>query len=175
MVLVERSYLAPESLAIEARRRDGSYSKPDVVERLRRDFHDKCYICELKGLQDPEVEHLVPHENGRYHARKFDWDNLFWSCGHCNRVKNKAIHLKGILDCCRRDPEMAIRFAIEGDDISVAAFDSGDSEAVRTAQLVTDTFTQKNTGIRIAACKIRMNGLWLQMRILYGALRKCRR
>lgn len=174
MVLVERSYPAPKSLAAEALKKGGSYSKPDVVERLRRDFHDKCYICELKGLQDPEIEHLLPHANGHYHARKFDWDNLFWSCGHCNRVKNRTVYSEGVLDCCRRDPEQAIRFAAEDGDISVTALDQEDSEAVKTAQLVTDVFTQKNTGIRTAACKMRMNGLWMQMRVLYGALQKYR-
>ena len=174
MVLVERSFPAPESLAIEAKRKDGSYNKPDVVERLRQDFHDKCYICELKGLQDPEVEHLIPHENGQHHDRKFDWNNLFWSCGHCNRVKSKSVYSEGVLDCCRRDPELAIRFAVEGGDVSISAFDPTDSEAVKTAHLVTDAFTQSNTGIRTAACERRMDGLWLQMRALYGALQKYR-
>lgn len=174
MVLVQRSYPAPESLALEALKRDGAYNRADVVKRLRRDFHDKCYVCELKGLQDPEVEHLVPHENGRYLARKFDWDNLFWSCGHCNRVKSKAVYSEGVLDCCRRDPELAIRFAVEGNDVSITANDPGDLEAVKTAQLATDAYTQMNTGIRTAACKLRMKGLWMQMGILYSALRKYR-
>ena len=175
MVLVERSHPAPKSLAIEARKQNGKYNKADVVERLRRDFHDKCYICELKGLQDPEVEHLVPHENGRYHARKFDWNNLFWSCGHCNSVKSKAVYSEGVLDCCRQDPEQAIRFAIEGNNVNITAFDPGDSEAMKTAQLATAVYTQNNTGIRTVACKLRMDGLWLQMRILYSSLRKYRK
>ena len=53
MVKITRSYPAPESLTMEAQKKEGSYSKPDVVARLREDFHDKCYICEMKGLQDP--------------------------------------------------------------------------------------------------------------------------
>ena len=31
---------------------------PDVIERLEKDFNNKCYICEMKELQDPNVEHL---------------------------------------------------------------------------------------------------------------------
>ena len=58
MVKITRSYPAPESLTMEAQKKEGSYSKPDVVARLREDFHDKCYICEMKGLQDPQIEHL---------------------------------------------------------------------------------------------------------------------
>lgn len=50
MVKIERSFPAPESLAEEAAKMDGSYAKADVVEWLKRDFHNKCYICEIKEL-----------------------------------------------------------------------------------------------------------------------------
>jgi len=75
-------------LAIEAEKTSGSYEKEDVVAQLKKDFHNKCYICEIDKLQDPQVEHLRPHKNGKYKDKKFDWNNLFWSCGHCNNVKN---------------------------------------------------------------------------------------
>lgn len=77
MVKVERSFPAPDSLAEEAKKVDGKYDKPDVIERLKKDFHNKCYICEMKELQDPNVEHLLPHKNGKYPKRKFGWENLF--------------------------------------------------------------------------------------------------
>ncbi len=64
MVKVKRTFPAPASLEIE-------------IRQLRDDFHNKCYICEMKNLQDPEVEHLLPHKNGKYWDRKFDWNNLF--------------------------------------------------------------------------------------------------
>lgn len=54
MIKVDRTFPAPESLAEEARKASGSYSKPDVVQQLKHDFYDKCYICGSKGLQDPE-------------------------------------------------------------------------------------------------------------------------
>lgn len=53
MVKVERSSPAPESLEIEKQKSNGSYNKSDVVERLAKDFHNKCYICEINKLQDP--------------------------------------------------------------------------------------------------------------------------
>ena len=56
----------------------------------------------------------------------------------------------------------------------VTAFDPDDSEAVMSARLVTDAFMQRNTGIRTVASEQRMKGLWLQMRVLYDALRKYR-
>lgn len=61
MVKVERSSPAPKSLEIEKQKSNGSYNKSDVVERLAKDFHNKCYICEINKLQDPQVEHLRPH------------------------------------------------------------------------------------------------------------------
>ena len=45
--------------------------------QLQKDFHDKCYICELKPLMNVEVEHLRPHHNRKIKERVFDWSNLF--------------------------------------------------------------------------------------------------
>ncbi len=70
MIKIERSFPAPASLKTESKKVSGSYSKPDVIKQLRQDFYDKCYICELKNLQDPQVEHLLPHKNGKFPERK---------------------------------------------------------------------------------------------------------
>ena len=77
MVKVERSFPAPVSLTVEKEKTNGSYNKPDVVERLISDFNNKCYICEIDKLQDPQVEHLKPHFDGKYKELRFDWNNLF--------------------------------------------------------------------------------------------------
>ena len=69
MVKVERSFPAPASLALESQKANGSYSMPDVVKQLKEDFHNKCYICELNELQDAQVEHLLPHLDGKYPKR----------------------------------------------------------------------------------------------------------
>ena len=42
MVKVERSFPAPESLAVEAAKINGSYKEKDVTERLKKDFYDNC-------------------------------------------------------------------------------------------------------------------------------------
>ena len=113
MVKVERTLPAPASLLTESRKDNGNYALIDVVQQLRQDFHDKCYVCEMKNLQDPQIEHLLPHKNGKYKEREFDWKNLFWSCGHCNSVKNQKKYEGRILDCCEVDPEKALSFNIE--------------------------------------------------------------
>ncbi|MCD8326992.1 MAG: hypothetical protein LUC90_10040 [Lachnospiraceae bacterium] len=170
MVKVERSFPEPESLAVEAQKANGSYSEPDVVGRLREDFHDKCYICEMKNLQDPQIEHLLPHMGGKYPERKFDWNNLFWSCGHCNSVKNQRKYDEGIIDYCQEDPEELIWFQLGEKDVRISAKDKENRRAVLTAELVTEVFNLKNTGMRIYKSEHRMKELTLEMNKLYASL-----
>lgn len=170
MVKVERTFPAPASLETEAKKATGSYSETDVIEQLKKDFHDKCYICEMKDLQDPEVEHLLPHKNGKYPERKFDWNNLFWSCGHCNKVKNQQKYDVGIIDCCKQDPEGVIDFRLKGNEIEVEAKDSEDAKSVLTAELVQEVFNIRNTGMRIHKSHMRLQKLNQEMNILYDNL-----
>lgn len=170
MVKVERSSNAPASLEIEAKKAAGKYDKPDVIAQLKEDFHDKCYICEIKGLQDPEVEHLLPHENGKYLDRKFDWNNLFLSCGHCNKVKNQQKYMKGIMDCCVEDPEQLIDFRLKEGNVEVLAKDKSNEKAMLTALLVYEVFNLKNTGMRVYKSEMRLQELNKEMNILYANL-----
>lgn len=140
MVKVERTLPAPASLLTESRKENGNYALIDVVQQLRQDFHDKCYVCEMKNLQDPQIEHLLPHKNGKYKEREFDWKNLFWSYGHCNSVKNQKKYEGRILDCCEVDPEKALSFNIEMNDVKVLVKNSNDEKAIKTARLVEEVF-----------------------------------
>lgn len=172
MVKVERSYPAPESLASEKAKSSGKYDEPDVIERLKQDFHDKCYICEMKGLQDPVVEHLLPHRRGKYLDRKFDWDNLFWSCGHCNGVKNRKEYDIGIIDCCKKDPEKLLMFDLVEGDVVIYSLDEYDSEAKLTAQLIYEVFNLQNTGMRVQKSEHRLRKLQAEMNSFYKLLEK---
>lgn len=170
MVKVERSSPAPESLATEKLKSNGSYNKPDVVERLSTDFHNKCYICELNDLQDPQVEHLRPHFNGKDINRKFDWNNLFWSCGHCNGIKNQRKYDETIIDCCNSDPEERIYFRLHDGKTDITAVDSADYDAQMTAELVTEVFNITNSGMRIYKSAFRFSELNKEMNKLYDTL-----
>ena len=119
-----------------------------MIERLIKDFNNKCYICEMKELQDANVEHLLPHKNGTYLERKFDWENLFWSCSHCNSVKNNGKYDNGIIDCCKEDPEKVLSFALVSDNVIITIRDADDEIQKKTALLVTEVFSLKNTGMR---------------------------
>lgn len=94
MVYFKKTQPAPISLVIEeAKGMNGDYKKNDVQELLKKDFRDKCYICESKGILAINVEHFDPHED-KYIHKKFDWNNLLWSCSHCNGIKsNKHMNL----------------------------------------------------------------------------------
>ncbi|MGQ7889305.1 hypothetical protein [Paenibacillus sp. WC2504] len=95
MIYISKSQPAPESLAIEKLKTSGAYNKPDVLLRLQADFHNKCYICETKNPTTINVEHFKSHK-GNINLL-FDWNNLFWACGHCNNLKNKFFD--NILNC----------------------------------------------------------------------------
>lgn len=113
----------------------------------------------MKELQDPQIEHLLPHKNGRYKEREFDWDNLFWACGHCNGVKNQSKYDDGILDCCKRNPEEAIIFDLREDNVSVIPKNQEDPEAGLAARLVEEVFNMRNTGMRIYKSEMRLRAL----------------
>lgn len=170
MVKVKRTFPAPESLKAESEKENGSYSMPDVIQQLKTDFYEKCYICEMKYLQDPQVEHLLPHKNGKYKERIFDWENLFWSCGHCNGVKNQKKYEEGILDCCKVDPEKYIFFRLEGENVNIQSKDFSNKQAVNTSQLVDEVFNLRNTGMRIYKSDLRVKELQREMNVLYDKL-----
>jgi len=102
MVLVEKSHPAPECLEIEKSKANGDYKCGNVLERIKTDFRNKCYICEYKEPVTINVEHFISHKGDK--ELKFDWGNLFWSCGHCNNTK--STRYDNILNCT--DPDSGI-------------------------------------------------------------------
>lgn len=173
MVKIERSFPAPKSLAIEVKKVSGSYEKEDVVERLKKDFHNKCYICGMDKLQDPQVEHLLPHKNGAYPERKFDWNNLFWVCGHCNSVKNQGKYDVGIMDCCKTDPEDYLSFQLKQEKVQVLPKEEN-LQVVLTAELIMEVFHLKNTGMRVYKSEMRFQELNQEMNKLYHSIEELR-
>ncbi|MFR1832874.1 MAG: HNH endonuclease [Lachnospiraceae bacterium] len=174
MVKIERNPVPPPSLAIEVEKAKGVYNKPDVIQRLKEDSNDKCYICELKGLSDPEVEHLRPHHGRKIPGRVFDWNNLFYACPHCNNIKKETKYDDKIIDCCVEDPEIMIEQCYENGHVKVHNI-VADECAAMTAELIQDCFEKRNTGIREAACQYRIDRLAEEMNVLYKTLEKHKR
>lgn len=168
MVKIERSYPPPKSLSLKR-----SYKERDVIERLQKDFFGKCYICGLNQLPDINVEHLFPHKEDI--IKKFDWDNLFLSCPHCNSVKNKKEYEDKILDCCKIDPEEKINFEFNEEDINIFSKDESDEKAVQTSKLIYEVFNIKNTGIREYTSHFRFKALQEEMLIFFNILEEYNR
>lgn len=85
MIYLPKSQPAPNCLESEKRKKSGDYKCGNVLERLKNDFKNKCYLCEDKGIRKIEIEHFAPHQGDI--DLKFDWHNLFFACGHCNNTK----------------------------------------------------------------------------------------
>ena len=169
MVKCERTYPAPESLA-----KRKSYKEPDVTTALKEIFHDKCYVCGTKNLQDPVVEHLISHKGNA--NLMYDWDNLFLSCHHCNLWKNREHFDTDVIDCCHEDPEQHLRCSYDpfSSMVVVKARDKENSSVV-TAKLLEKVFNEANTGIRIIAQSQRMQELRKEWNIFQNLLRDYRK
>jgi hypothetical protein len=97
------------SLLEEAKNKDKAevYRSGPVYEQIKTDFHEKCYLCENNELMSIQIEHFEPHKNDL--SRKYDWKNLFYSCGHCNNLKGAEFW--PLLNCT--DPNDKIWESIE--------------------------------------------------------------
>jgi len=95
MVYFEKSNPAPECLEVEKAKANGDYKCDNVLEKIKIDFKNKCYICNYKEPVTINVEHFRPHKGDK--NLKFQWENLFWSCGHCNNIK--LDNYIDIIDC----------------------------------------------------------------------------
>lgn len=157
MFRVEKCKTPPPSLVLEKEKANGSYKEPDVVNQLKRDFFGKCYVCELKDI-DPEVEHLRPHKNGKNIDLKFDWENLFYSCGHCNSVKTRCEFDNTILDCTKEDILHCICYKWSPQGVEITPQDDN-IRTIQTAKLISDVFNYKNTALRTINCENRYKSL----------------
>ena len=169
VVKIERTTTVPGSLVKALDNGSGSYTEFDVIRQLRQDFHEKCYLCEIDKLQSVNVEHLTPHKGNP--ALKYDWNNLFLSCPHCNLVKNQEKYSGKILDCCSKDPEDALSHTFQNNHVSVTPLDDS-IEAKMTAILLTECFEKSNTGIRELECQTRIDALSETMNLLYKQLKQ---
>lgn len=100
---------AEESLE-RAKLKNSTYNTPEVNAALKEMFHGKCYICENKQITSYQIEHFIPHRGNT--ELKYDWNNLFLSCAHCNNTKSGKY--EPIIDCTREDVEKSIAFRKKG-------------------------------------------------------------
>lgn len=160
MIYFEKSQPAPECLAKEKlkeenkekglRKTGGKYDCGCVLERLKKDFKNKCYICESKAPTTINIEHFKPHKEKDINL-KFDWNNLFWACGHCNNTK--LAQFDDILNCTdlNDDIENALKYDVK----------PFPHESVRIEALNNDSRTEKTRALLLAV----FNGTTTQNKI----------
>jgi uncharacterized protein (TIGR02646 family) len=136
MINIVKSQPAPLCLSSEALKKSGDYKCGDVLARIKFDFYNKCYICETKVPTTINVEHFRPHRGNK--NLEFDWNNLFYACGHCNNTKLAKIEYDDILDCT--NPTYLIVDLIEH-IFDPLKSDSPDFKALQPTSTVQNTVT----------------------------------
>lgn len=100
---------------------DFLYNDVIVVELIRQDFFDKCYLCEEKTPRHLEVEHFYPLSY--FPHLKNDWNYLLCICNKCNKIRPKNINTTDeneVLDCCTTDVENLILLKFNNSDSSIS-------------------------------------------------------
>lgn len=103
MIFHAKTQQAPPCLAIEKAKANGTYNCDGVLQQLKTDFKNKCYVCEDKEPHSINTEHFLPHRGDN--NLKFDWNNLFYCCAHCNNTKLAKAKYDAILNCTT-DPDI---------------------------------------------------------------------
>lgn len=168
MFNVVRYEPAPASLADKQR-----YDSEDVWTALNKVFHKKCYICETSEPQDINVEHFLPHKGDE--DLKFDWNNLYYSCGRCNNIK--LAKYDTLLDCC--DPKVDVVRAIKhippstpyAQKLQIQAKD--DDEITKlTAELLDKVFNSEHTPNKAVSSSFLRRKVFDQYNLLLTQLNK---
>mgnify|MGYP001030974643 FL=1 len=159
MVKFSRNHTVKARAAVESLNRakasHKTYNTPEVNAALFEMFHGKCYICENKECISYQIEHLRPHkENVKL---KYDWDNLFLSCTHCNNIKKAKYD--PILDCSKIDVDLKIAFRKKGyfgmdEEYEFSALEDG-AEVKNTIELLNEIYHGNTAQKKLEAVHIR--------------------
>ena len=168
MFNVVRNEPAPASLASKQR-----YDSQDVWKALNKVFHKKCYICETSEPQDINVEHFIPHKGNE--VLKFDWNNLYYSCGRCNNIK--LVKYDALLDCC--DPNIDVVRAVRhippstpyAKQLQIQA-KNDDEKTKLTAELLDKVFNSEHTPNKAVSSSFLRRKVFDQYNLLLTQLNK---
>jgi hypothetical protein len=170
MLFFEKSYPAPACLEREKQKASGDYKCGDVLERLKNDFKNKCYICEMSAPTSINVEHFIPHQGDI--ELKFAWDNLFWSCAHCNNTK-LAVYTN-LLNCTQieDDVEKSLKYEFKPfpkEKVKIIPIDVKNKKAANTCDLIEAIFNGTTPLKTLESANLR-NLLLTEIRDFQGLL-----
>lgn len=147
-----------------------NYRHQQVVEQIKKDFNNKCYLCELKESTSINVEHFIPHRGNE--ELKFKWSNLYFACSHCNGIKGDRYD--NILDPLNNDVEQSIECrmdAIPMSKVYVIGMND-DIKTKNTVKLLDEIFNKcsKSAGVRTEESRNLRNKLLKELRSFENAL-----
>lgn len=169
MIYLKKASESPKSLAIEKEKANGSYSCKDVLKMLVLDFKHKCYICETKDATTLNVEHFKPHKGDKH--LKFDWDNLFLACGHCNNIK--LAKYENLLNCTKEEDRVDDRIKCIYKPfypLEIEPLDN-DPKTLETTELLQNVYNGTTDLKKIEADHIRKN-IIKEMNILLDLIKE---
>ena len=118
-----------------------NYRCEEVLEQVKKDFRNKCYICESKYIECMNVEHFIPHRKNE--NLKLDWNNLFYSCCHCNNTKSATSDKKefdNLLNCIKDvRVDESIRYEVKNRKVNLIALNSNE-KVLNTLKLLNDCY-----------------------------------
>jgi len=169
MLYFLKSQPEPDCLKVEKTKASGDYKCGCILDRIKADFHNKCYICEDSQPHTINVEHFRPHKGNI--DLKFSWDNLFWSCAHCNNIK--LDNYENILDCTNEQEDIEVKVHYEFkpfpfEIVNITPLD-GSPGAQSTAELVANAFNGTTKLKAIESANLR-NKLLEEMHEFQGFL-----
>jgi hypothetical protein len=146
--------------------KEQDYRSGIVFDTIVQDCHGKCYLCEDKPTTI-NVEHIVPHRSAP--SLKFDWDNLFIACGHCNNLKrDKYVN---IINPLKVDPEEHIALSLEITDNLVEQIIveplSQDTEVKLTVEFLCHVYNGGSTDIKGVECANLRNRISKELSLFY--------
>ncbi len=162
MLYFEKSQPAPKCLENEKVKSSGNYYCGDVLDRIKKDFHNKCYICENAEPHSINIEHFIPHKGDP--ELKFSWDNLFFSCSHCNNTKLDKFD--NILNCTNIDDNVEKKLQyffnpFPGEKVRIETTDN-DDQTLNTKKLIESVFNGTTELKKLESSNIR-NTLLLEI------------
>lgn len=145
MLYFKKSQPAPECLEVEQQKANGDYKCGCVIEQLKTDFFNKCYICEDAQLSNINVEHFKAHRDDK--TLMFAWHNLFFACAHCNNTKSDKF--EPLLDCTNKEDIINnqidyLFLPYPNEKVNIATH-SQESKVINTTQLLMAVFNGTTT------------------------------
>ncbi len=141
MVKLNKRPMPPKPISSEM-----DYRNDLNFSAIAEDCYSKCYICEYKATTF-NVEHRIPHRGDE--SIKYDWQNLFLACGHCNNTKLDCYD--NIINPTQCDPEDCIALSLTTDtlveNVVVEAL-TDDESVLQTVDLLGVVYNGGKTAIK---------------------------